>query len=151
MRRRFGWAIAPLLVVSLLSPARAQAANLSIPNGIQTADLNSVGVTAQSLATELAGSGVTISNVVYKGANAQAGTIDIVDPNVVAFNHGVILSSGNIADVVGPNKSESITGDMGGTNDTDLDALIANSQTVNPITFDSASLEFDFVPTSNKV
>lgn len=151
MRRRFGWAIAPLLVVSLLSPAPAQAANLSIPNGIQTTDLNSVGVTAQSLATELAGSGVSISNVVYKGANAQAGTIDIVDPNVVAFNHGVMLSTGNIADVVGPNKSESITGDMGGTNDTDLDALIANSQTVNPITFDAASLEFDFVPTANKV
>ena len=80
----------------------------TIPNGIQTTDLNTVGTTPQSLATELAGPGVTISNVIYKGANAQAGTIDIVDPNVVAFNHGVILSSGNIADVVGPNKSESI-------------------------------------------
>jgi len=151
MRTRFGWAIAPLLVLTMLSPAPAQAANLSIPKGIQTADLSSVGVTAQSLATELAGPGVTISNIQYKGANAQAGTIDIVDPNVVAFNHGVILSTGNIADVVGPNKSESITGDMGGSNDTDLDALIANSQTVNPVTYDAASLEFDFTPTTNKI
>lgn len=151
MRAKLVGLVAPLLVVSLLSPASAQAATLSIPNGIQTADLNSVGVTPQSIAAELAGPGVTISNVVYKGANAQAGTIDIVDPNVVAFNHGVILSSGKIADVVGPNKSESITGDMAGSNDTDLDELIANGQTVNPITFDAASLEFDFVPTANKI
>jgi len=148
--KRIGW-VAPLLVVALLSPAPAQAATATIPNGIQTTDLNTVGTTPQSLATELAGLGVTISNVVYKGASAQAGTIDVIDPQVVAFNHGVILSTGNISDVVGPNKSESITGDMGGTNDTDLDALIANSQTVNPVTFDAAALEFDFVPTTNKV
>ncbi len=148
--KRIGW-LAPLLVVALLSPAPAQAATVSIPNGIQTTDLTAVGTTPQSLAAELAGPGVTISNVLYKGANAQAGTIDVVDPQVVAFNHGVILSTGNIADVVGPNKSESITGDMGGSNDTDLDALIAGSQTVNPVTFDVASLEFDFVPTTNKV
>jgi hypothetical protein len=110
-----------------------------------------LGTTPESLAAELAGPGVTISNIQYKGSNAQAGTIDIVDPNVVAFNHGVILSTGNIADVVGPNKSESITGDMGGSNDTDLDALIANSQTVNPVTYDATSLEFDFTPTTNKI
>ncbi|MEI8230995.1 MAG: choice-of-anchor L domain-containing protein [Actinomycetes bacterium] len=148
--KRIGW-LAPLLVVALLSPAPAQAATATIPNGIQTTDLNTVGTAPQSLATELAGPGVTISNIVYQGANAQAGTIDVVDPQVVAFNHGVILSTGNIADVVGPNKSESITGDMGGSNDTDLDALIANSQTVNPVTFDAAALEFDFVPTTNKI
>jgi hypothetical protein len=149
-RKRIAW-LAPLLALAMLTPVPAQAATLTIPNGIQTADLTNPGTTPASLAAELAGAGVTISNVQYTGANAQAGTIDVVDPKVVAFNHGVILSTGNIADVVGPNKSESITGDMGGSHDTDLDALIANSQTVNPITFDAASLEFDFVPTTNKV
>ena len=75
----------------------------------------------------------------------------IADPAVVSFNDGVILSSGYVADVVGPNKSESTTGDMGGPNDPQLDALIANTQTVNPRTFDAASLEFDFVPSSKSV
>lgn len=145
-----GW-ITPILLVSLFSAVPVHAATLTVPNGIQTTDLNSVGTDPLSLATELAGPGVTLSNVQYKGANSQAGTIDIIDPEVVAFNRGVILSSGNISDVVGPNKSESISGDMGGSNDTDLDALIAESQTVNPITFDAASLEFDFIPNSNKV
>mgnify|MGYP000001589511 CR=1 FL=1 len=151
MRTKLVRLLAPVLLLAMLSPAPVQAATLSIPQGIQTNDLNSLGTTPESLAAELAGPGVTISNIQYKGANAQAGTIDIVDPNVVAFNHGVILSTGNIADVVGPNKSESITGDMGGSNDTDLDALIANSQTVNPITYDASSLEFDFTPTTNKI
>jgi hypothetical protein len=151
MRTKLIGAIASLLLLPLFSVAPAQAATVTIPNSIQTTDLNSVGTTPQSLATEIAGLGVTVSNVVYKGSNAQAGTIDVVDPQVVAFNHGVILSTGNIADVVGPNKSESITGDMGGSHDADLDALIAGSQTVNPVTFDTASLEFDFVPTTNKV
>lgn len=151
MRTKLIGAIASLLLLSLLSPVPAQAATVTIPNGIQTTDLNTAGTTPQSLASELAGLGVTISNVVYKGANSQAGTIDIVDPQVVAFNHGVILSTGNISAVVGPNKSESITGDMGGSHDADLDSLIAGSQTVNPVTFDAASLEFDFKPTTNKV
>lgn len=151
MRTKLIGAIASLLLLSLLSAVPAQAATVTIPNGIQTTDLNTAGTTPQSLASELAGLGVTVSNVVYKGSNSQAGTINIVDPQVVAFNHGVILSTGNISDVVGPNKSESITGNMGGSHDADLDALIAGSQTVNPVTFDAASLEFDFVPTTNKV
>ncbi|MBJ7280487.1 MAG: choice-of-anchor L domain-containing protein [Rhodoluna sp.] len=151
MRTRRIGLLAPLLLVSLFSPVQAHAATATIPNGIQTTDLNSVGTTPLSLATELVGTGVTISNVLYKGSNAQAGTIDVVDPQVVAFNRGVILSTGSIADVVGPNKSESITGEMAGFNDADLDALIENSETVNPVTFDAASLEFDFVPTTNEV
>lgn len=61
------------------------------------------------------------------------------------------MSSGNIADVVGPNQSDGITGDMGGPADADLNNLIANTQTINPVTFDAASLEFDFVPAASTV
>jgi hypothetical protein len=145
-------ATALLAVLAALQPiANASAANVTVPNGITTTDLNAVGVTATSLATQLAGAGVSISNVVYHGDNAQAGQVSIVDPQVAGFNSGVILSSGNVADIVGPNKSDSITGVMTGANDTDLDALIAGSQTVNPLTYDAASLEFDFVPTTSKI
>ena len=132
-------------------PVPAGAALATVGNGLVTTDLSAVGMSPDSLAATLVGPGVSVSNVVYTGANAQAGLIHLVDPAVVSFNDGVIFSSGNIADVVGPNKSDGITGDMAGPDDADLNALIANSQTVNPITFDAAKLEFDFVPTASTV
>lgn len=122
-----------------------------VGNGLVTTDLNAVGMSPAALAGALVGPGVTVSNVTYTGASAQAGTIHLVDPAVVSFNDGVILSSGNVADVVGPNKSDGITGDMAGPADPDLDALIQNTQTVNPVTFDAAVLEFDFVPAASTV
>ncbi len=145
-------AAALLAVLAALQPiTSANAANVTVPNGITTTDLNSAGVTATSLAQQLVGTGVSISNVVYHGDNTQAGQVSIVDPQVAGFNTGIILSSGNVADIVGPNKSDSITGVMTGANDTDLDALVAGSQTVNPLTYDAASLELDFVPTTSKI
>lgn len=139
-------------LVGLAGPATpAQAAAAGVGNGLTTTDLSAVGMTPAGLASSLVGPGVTVSNVTYSGASAQAGLIHLVDPAVVSFNDGVILSSGNIADVVGPNKSDGITGDMAGPADPDLNALIANTQTVNPVTFDAASLEFDFVPSASQV
>ena len=132
------------------APAAAAAAAL-VGNGITTTDLSAVGISPTALAAALVGGGVTVSNVTYSGALAQAGAIHVVDPAVVSFNDGIILSSGNIADVVGPNKSDGITGDMAGPADADLNALIQNTQTVNPVTFDAASLEFDFVPSASQV
>lgn len=152
--KRFVAALAASAMVAgvlLLPPAAANAAGATVANGLSTTDLNAVGMSPAALAGDLAGPGVTVSNVTYTGANSQAGRIHVVDPAVVSFNDGVILSSGNIADIAGPNKSDGITGDMAGAADADLDALIANSQTVNPVTFDAASLEFDFVPTASTV
>lgn len=141
-----------LVAGALVAPAgTAHAATVTVANGITTTDLNAVGMSPTSLAQALVGTGVTVSNVSYVGANAQAGAIHVVDPAVVSFNDGVIMSTGNIADIVGPNKSDGITGDMAGPDDADLNALIANTQTVNPITFDRAALEFDFVPNADHV
>ncbi len=137
------------LLVFQATPAHAAAA--TVANGIVTKDLNAIGVSPTSLAQELAGAGVTVSNVSYSGGNSQAGTIDIADPAVVSFNHGIIMSSGDISNAVGPNKSDSITGYIGGGSDADLTNLIANSATVNPMTYDAASLSFDFVPTASTV
>ncbi|MFN8018875.1 MAG: choice-of-anchor L domain-containing protein [Acidimicrobiales bacterium] len=123
----------------------------TVANGIATTDLAAVGASPSGLASSLVGPGVTVSNVTYTGAPAQAGLLHVVDPAVVSFNDGVIMSSGNFADIVGPNKSDSTTGDMAGSADADLNALIAGTKTVNPVTFDAASLEFDFVPTASQV
>ena len=152
-------AVAVLTASSLLALSEPSSAALVSLNPIVTKDLSTPGSSALALAQDLMGSGVTsVSNASYSGANAQLGKIDIADPAVVSFNHGVILSSGNIADIVGPNKSESTTGDMSswpginpGASDSDLTALIAGSQTVNPNTYDAASLQFDFVPTGSKI
>jgi hypothetical protein len=143
-----------VLVASALTGATsmpAGAATATVGNGLTTTDLNAVGMSPGALASALVGPGVTVSNVSHSGANLQAGLIHLVDPAVVSFNDGVILSSGNIADVVGPNKSDSITGDMAGPADADLNALIQNTQTVNPVTYDAAVLQFDFVPSSSHV
>ncbi|MFM6981062.1 MAG: choice-of-anchor L domain-containing protein, partial [Micrococcales bacterium] len=137
------------LVATALSPLAAlpaHAAATTVANNITTADLASVGLTKELLASDIAGTGVTVSNVTYLGDPHQAGRVNITDGSIVSFNKGVIMSSGNIADIVGPNKSESTTGDMLGGQDADLTALIAASQTVYPMTYDAAVLEFDFVP-----
>lgn len=131
--------------------APAAAAAATVGNGLTTTDLATVGMSPTALATALVGDGVTVSNVTYSGSPAQAGTIHLLDPAVVSFNDGIILSSGDIADVVGPNKSDGITGDMAGPADADLNALVQGTQTVNPWTYDAASLEFDFVPTADTV
>ena len=133
------------------TPSTASAATATVGNGLTTTDLNSVGVSAASLAASLVGPGVSVSNATFSGNGIQAGLVHIVDPAVVSFNDGVIMSSGNIADVVGPNKSESTTTDVNGPGDPTLDQLIQNTQTVVPATFDAASLEFDFTPTTNHV
>jgi len=139
------------VVVSAATPTPASAAMASVGNGLTTTDLNAVGMSAATLAQALVGSGVTVTNATFTGNRAQAGLIHLVDPAVVSFNDGVILSSGNIADIVGPNKSDGTTGDMAGAADPDLTALIQNSQTVYPMTFDAAVLEFDFVPATSPV
>lgn len=142
-------ALAATMLAVTAAPAHAAAA--TVGNGITTRDLSVVGTTPTSLAQELAGPGVVVSNVSYSGAAMQAGTVDLLDPAVVSFNHGVILSSGSIADVMGPNSSDGITTDVGGGGDAGLTALIAASQTVDPNTYDAASLSFDFVPNASQV
>lgn len=136
-------------VASTARPAAAAAA--VVGNGLTTTDLSAPGMTASTLASALVGSGVMVSNATFTGSSVQGGLVHLVDPAVVSFNDGVIVSSGNVADVLGPNKSESTTTDANGPGDPTLDALIQNTQTVVPATYDAASLEFDFVPSSNHV
>lgn len=125
----------------------------TVPVGIATHDLSTAGVTGQALAQQLVGTGVAIDNasVVVRGQSMQLGTFTAVDPSVVSFNSGVILSSGDIANIVGPNSSDGITGVGDGVGDADLTSLISATQTVNPVTYDAATLEFDFTPTSSPV
>ena len=125
--------------------AVAIAAMVSSPmawSAIGTSDLTTQ--TATDVANALVGTGVTISNVTYVGADIAAGTF-LGGSGIIGFDAGVILSSGNIASVVGPNISGSTTTANGTPGDSDLDTLSGVQ------TFDAAVLEFDFVPDANNV
>ncbi len=114
--------------------------------GLSTADLNS-GLTPTNLVNSLAGFvGATvpdISNVTYAGANAAAGTFTGGSGIIGFFQNGVMLSTGVIADVIGPNTADNTTTDHGTPGDADLDLVTGG------MTSDAAALEFDFICPGN--
>ena len=93
--------------------------------------------TAEDLANTMLGEGVTISNVTSSGAASASGIFN--DGSAIGFESGIILSSGNIANVIGPNSSDAISTTNGTLGDADLDILIPG-YTTN----DAMVLEFDF-------
>lgn len=79
-----------------------------------------------------------ISNVTFSGAPVAAGTFtDVTD--VFGFEDGIVLSSGDINYIQGPNTLDGATLFNGLPGDTDLDALIPGYST-----YDATVLEFDF-------
>jgi len=130
---------------------------------IQVDDLTDSTLTAQALAQSLVGSGVTISNVTYTGSARATGKFTS-STNILGFTSGLVLSTGSVRNVVGPNcvsgsalavndpvGSDSATGDSGISvdnvqpGDTDLTTLGGGP------TEDAAVLQFDFVPTSSNI
>ena len=76
-------------------------------NCIETQDL-SQGVTAQQMADQLLGGGITISNITHTGASPAAGRFTDAC-NVIGFNSGIMLSSGDISGVIGPNLEDGVS------------------------------------------
>ncbi len=109
--------------------------------GLSTADFTS-GVTASDLVNTLLGGGISPSNVTYTGANVAAGTF-AGGTGIIGFESGIILSSGDIANVIGPNVLDNISTVNSTSGDSDLTTLVGTD------TFDASVLEFDFVPVSS--
>lgn len=101
-------------------------------------------LTPEDIAVSLVGSGVTISNISYTGANVASGIFSGGD-GIIAFNSGIVLTSGSAKNVIGPNVSDSISLDNGLSGDTDLNALAGYQ------TYDASVLQFDFVTAANTV
>lgn len=110
--------------------------------GLSTTSLSS-SLTPEQLVQNLLGGGVTVQNVSFTGASTAAGTFTGGD-GIIGFNDGIILSSGNIANVVGPNTSNGITAVNNTSGDTDLNSLIPGYST-----HDATILEFDFIPNND--
>lgn len=137
MRRTTTIASALALLLSILAVAPAAAAGTVTP-------LTDPSLEPADLAEQLAGVGVTVSNVSFTGDERAAGTF-VGAEAVIGFDDGVILSSGQAVDVEGPNESGSTTTNLGQPGDVDLTAL-AGFQT-----YDATILEFDFVPDGDTV
>ncbi|MBB3169055.1 choice-of-anchor L family PEP-CTERM protein [Simiduia aestuariiviva] len=93
---------------------------------------------ANLLANNIAGSGITISNVNYIGASGASGLFTDGLSSGLGFDTGVLLTTGSAAGAVGPNNvsNYSVNNSMAG--DSDLDSL--SGVTTN----DATSLSFDF-------
>ena len=89
---------------------------------------------------------MTISNVTYTGANGAAGTF-AGGTGIIGFEGGIALSSGAIANVVGPNTTPDVTTENLTSGDLDLNSLLTGGL----LTQDAAVLEFDFVPVGSTV
>lgn len=101
----------------------------------------------------LLGNGVTVSNATFNGSAANISsnmlgsfTTTGVATTQLGFTGGVVLTSGECSNAIGPNSSGSSGSAMGTGSDPDLQLLIP-SHTV----YDKAVLEFDFVPISDTV
>jgi hypothetical protein len=108
-------------------------------DGIKTQNL-STGIQAEDLVHSLIGNNVTVQNVKIKGTEVSAGKFT-GGTGIIGFDDGVVLSSGNITNIVGPNLADFTTYDAYIEGDSDLDQLIPGY-----FTADAAVLEFDFIP-----
>ena len=116
--------------------------SVNMVGGVVTTDLNA-GITPTDLVNNLLGGGVTVSNVQFKGANISAGKFS-GGTGIVGFGSGIILSSGDIKNVVGPNIEDGITASNSKPGDSDLNTLVTGGGTQ-----DASVLEFDFIPATN--
>lgn len=93
----------------------------------------------EDLVAKLLGEGVEVSNISFKGTSNSAGTFS-GGASIIGFEEGIILSSGSVHNVVGPNIEDDITEDNDLPGDSDLNTLISGK------TQDATVLEFDFIP-----
>ena len=109
--------------------------------GLQVNDLNTV--TVNQLIKELLEPGIEVSNVHFSGVQRSAGIFN-GGTGIIGFESGIILSSGAIQNVIGPNVNDSISYTFSPAGDQDLNSLIPGYSTK-----DVTYLEFDFIPTSD--
>lgn len=151
MRRKSIVTLITLLLILLFSTQLVSANRGSgeprdpnAPSGGLVVDDLTGPLTASDLADSLAGPGITISTATFTGAEVAAGGFS-GGAGIIGFEDGVVLGSGLVGDVVGPNTSPSVSTTNGTPGDSDLDILAGFP------TFDAAVLEIDFVPNGDSV
>ncbi|MBB6454471.1 LPXTG-motif cell wall-anchored protein [Salirhabdus euzebyi] len=100
--------------------------------------------TKEELVNEILGSGVIASEIKLTG-NTNAFGIFGGGNDIVGFENGIILSTGNAKDVIGPNIESDKTTRYNSSGDSSLTNLAGFR------TYDAATLEFTFVPSGNYI
>lgn len=111
--------------------------------GLVVVDLTGA-TTPDDMAAILAGPGIAISTITYTGADVAAGRFS-GGIGIIGFEKGIVLSSGQVLDVAGPNTVDNLSTNNSTPGDGDLEALSGFT------TFDAAVLEIDFVPDSGSI
>lgn len=96
----------------------------------------------QLVQTILIGNGVSASNVSFVGSPGAIGSFNGSNSNI-GFSQGILLTTGNLANAIGPNNSPSTGLDNTRPGDADLNIVSGFD------TYDAAVLEFDFIPASD--
>lgn len=92
----------------------------------------------------LLGPGVTASGITYTGSVLTRGSFG--GSSNIGFASGVLLTSGNLVDAIGPNNTSSISVNNALPGDPDLDQIMSPT-----LSYDATILEFDFVAQSDSV
>src|SRR5581483_2870555 len=138
-----------LLRASLLAASMAVAlAAATTYAALSVTALNGTTVTPNTMANSLlaGGSGITINSVTYTGANGASGLFS-GGTGIIGFESGIVLTSGSVNNVVGPNNNDGASQNNGLGGDASLQTLIPAGQQ----TFDASVLEIKFTPAGNKV
>ena len=94
---------------------------------------------SSDLIDTIVGSGVSASNYSITGNANAFGTFSGGISAGIGIESGIMLSSGNVADAVGPNSQDNTSTNYGTAGDADLTSLSGNN------TLDAAILNFDFI------
>lgn len=108
--------------------------------------INGTTVTADTMAASLLGasSGISITSATYTGANGMAGNFS-GGTGIIGIGSGILLTSGSVNSVVGPNNDSAISTALGLAGDAQLTALAGDT------TFDASVLTITFVPTGSQI
>jgi hypothetical protein len=99
---------------------------------------------ARQLASNLVGDDIQVFNASLTAASQGAGLF-AGGGDILGFDQGIVLSTGAITDVPGPNEQEGTSGILDTPGDPDLTALAGQD------TFDAVVLQFDFVADADVV
>lgn len=116
---------------------------LAQPNSIRPKQNNDVNSLVKDIF--IRGNCKNVSNIESSGDSISFGEFSNAG-NIISIPDGIILSTGDVEDVVGPNESvETTTSFVSVSNDKDLVRIATNQL------FDVTVLEFDFVPLADQV
>ena len=131
-----------LFCLSIVSFAFSKTeAQLAVSNA---APYNSINYLVQNV---LLGSGVQVSNITYTGAPNAVGYFNGLSSNI-NLDSGIIITSGDIVNAIGPNNSGAQTTANGTPGDAQLEQVTGN---LPGNSFDAAVIEFDFKANSDTI